>query len=97
MQKPFAVQWELNVGSSVSHLFNHKVAVFYLSKTLLPLQHFHLTYISKLTGRNGRDKILNGTDRIRAAYLFIYWPGGRNAFYLVAQRHVIGVGTHSPQ
>lgn len=56
------------------HPFNHKVAVFCLSKTLLTLQLSHLTYISKLTGRNGGDKILNGTDRIRAAYLFIYLP-----------------------
>lgn len=53
MQKPFL--WLL-VDSPASHIFNHKVAVFYLSKSLLPLQRCHLTYISKLTGRNKGDK-----------------------------------------
>lgn len=67
----------LNIDSLIrAPLSHHKVAVFHLSKTTLPLQRSHLTYISKQTnrqaGRDGGDEILNGTVRVRAADLFIH-------------------------
>lgn len=65
----------LTLTAQLEHLFNHKVAVCYLSKTLLPLQHCHLTYISKQTSRNGGDDILKLSDHVRATYLLIYSRG----------------------
>lgn len=84
----------LMLTAQLEHLFNHKVAVFYLSQTLLPLQHCNLTYISKQTSRNGGDDILKLSGHVRATYLFIHVARGSNAFCQVSHWHAIG-GWHA--
>lgn len=74
----------LMLTAQLERLFKHKVAVFHLSKTLLPLQHCHLTYISKQTSRNGGDDILKLSDHVRATYLFIHVARGHSAFCQVS-------------
>ena len=73
---PVVLQLEPTAQSVISLTTRWQYIVY--PKTLLPLQRCHLTYISKLTDRNERDTFLNGTECIRAAYLFIHWPSGRN-------------------
>ncbi len=80
----------------VSHLLNHKVAVFYLPEIWLPLQRCHLTYIFERTGRNGGDKHLNGADHIRAACLFIYRLTGRNSFVWKSVTRLWGLAYTTP-